>query len=47
MNLPPVGTQFLLATNGSATRSPTPHEVVAARDKGARPARTVFKLYVE
>ncbi len=31
---------------GNAKR-PIPHEVVAARDKGARPARTVFKLYVE
>jgi hypothetical protein len=41
--LPLVGTEIFLATNGSATRSPIPHEVVAARDEDARPAGQVLQ----
>ncbi len=41
--LPLVGTKSLVATKGSATRSPTPHEVFAARDEGARPAGKVLQ----
>jgi len=35
--------EIWLATNGSATRSPVPHEVVAARDQGAFAFASLFR----